>query len=88
MVYERGETLWECMSVFLNQFWLSALQMYYACSSGHGKSQLKHSIGGIKMPTETSKILWFEFDDGAEIWLIDEKLYVEEAKCVQSGKES
>ena len=40
------------------------------------------------MPTETSKILWFEFDDGAKIWLIDGKLYVEEAKCVQSRKES
>ena len=34
------------------------------------------------MPVETSKILWFEFDDGAEIWLVDGKLYIEETKYV------
>lgn len=66
------------MNVFLNQHWSSVQQLYYACSSGHGVSQSKHSIGGIKMPTKTSKILWFEFDDGAEIWLIDSKLVLEE----------
>ena len=39
------------------------------------------------MPAETSKILWFEFDDGAEIWLIDGKSVLEE-NDVQSRKES
>lgn len=80
--------IWECMSVSLNQHWSSVQQLYYACSSGHGESQSKHSTGGIKMPTETSKILWFEFWDGAKLWLLsngklmleedDGKIYLEE----------
>ena len=30
------------------------------------------------MPTKTNKILWFSFNDGAEIWIVDGKLVLEE----------